>query len=92
MIYACRPQKLTMNTCMLQYQGPDELDKARAEWFALAGERRRDKEERARLVEESKRRHKEWWGLDEEGKLQGKRLETVAERATREKAESEGRR
>ncbi|KAF9731181.1 hypothetical protein PMIN06_008084 [Paraphaeosphaeria minitans] len=94
MIYACRAQKLTMNTCMLQYQGPDELDKARAEWFALAGERRRDKEERAKLVEEGKRRHKEWWGLDEHGKLQGKKLETKLERETREAGERvvEGRR
>ncbi|KAF1966660.1 hypothetical protein BU23DRAFT_544139 [Bimuria novae-zelandiae CBS 107.79] len=75
MIYACRPQKLAMNTCMLQYQGQAELDAARAEWFALAGERKREKEERARLIEESKQRHKEWWGLDERGKLQGKRLE-----------------
>ncbi|KAJ4358082.1 uncharacterized protein N0V89_002661 [Didymosphaeria variabile] len=80
MIYACRPQKLAMNTCMLQYQGQDELDKARAEWFALAGERRREKEERARLVEESKKRHKDWWGLDEKGRLQGKRLEEKLER------------
>lgn len=76
-----------MNTCMLQYQGQDELDKARAEWFALAGERRREKEERARLVEEGKRKHKEWWGLDEEGKLQGKRLE---EKLERERAEGRG--
>lgn len=88
--FHCRAEKLAMNTCMLQYQGQDELDKARAEWFALAGERRREKEERARLVEESKRRHKEWWGLDEEGKLQGKKLETKAE--TEARVEREGRR
>ena len=82
MIYACRAQKLTMNTCMLRYQGPDELDAARAEWFARAGERRREKEEMARRVEEGKRRHKEWWGLDEEGKLQGKKLEASKEGET----------
>ncbi|KAJ4292820.1 hypothetical protein N0V90_009483 [Kalmusia sp. IMI 367209] len=75
MIYACREQKLAMNSCMIQYQGQDELDKARAEWFALAGERKRAREERERLIEDSRRKHKEWWGLDEEGKLQGKRLE-----------------
>ena len=69
-----------MNTCMLQYQGQDELDKARAEWFALAGERRREKEEKARKVEEGKKKYYEWWGLDEEGKLQGKRLEEKLER------------
>ena len=78
-----------MNTCMLKYQGQDELDKARAEWFTLAGERRKEKEERARLVEESKRKHKEWWGLDDEGKLQGRRLEEKAERERRAKMEAE---
>lgn len=79
-----------MNSCMLQYQNQDEFDKARAEWFTLAGERKRQKEEMARKVEEGKRKHKEWWGLDEEGKLQGKKLETEAERLKR--VEEEGRR
>jgi COX assembly protein 1 len=64
-----------MNSCMLLYQGQDELDAARAEWFQLAGERRRAREERERAVEEGRKKHKEWWGLDEEGKLQGKKLE-----------------
>jgi hypothetical protein len=41
MIYACRESRLLMNSCMLQYQNQDELDKARREWFALAGERRK---------------------------------------------------
>jgi COX assembly protein 1 len=41
MIYACRQPRLAMNSCMLQYQNQDELDKARLEWFALAGERRK---------------------------------------------------
>lgn len=41
MIYACRQPRLAMNSCMLQYQNQDELDKARAEWFALAGERKK---------------------------------------------------
>ena len=40
MIYACRQPRLAMNSCMLQYQNQDELDKARLEWFALAEERR----------------------------------------------------
>jgi COX assembly protein 1 len=61
---------------MVQYQGQDELDKARAEWFQLAGERRRQKEEIARKTEEAKRLHKEWWGLDPEtGKLRGRAAE-----------------
>jgi hypothetical protein len=41
MIYSCRQPRLKMNACMLQYQNQDELDKARKEWFALAGERRK---------------------------------------------------
>jgi COX assembly protein 1 len=41
MIYACRDARLAMNSCMLQYQNQDELDKARQEWFALAGERKK---------------------------------------------------
>jgi COX assembly protein 1 len=65
---------------MLQYQGPEEMDKARAEWFKLAGERKRAKEQKARELEEARRKHKEWWSLDEEGKLQGRRAEEAAER------------
>lgn len=64
-----------MNSCMIQYQGQEELDKARAEWFALAGERKREREAFKEKVEESRRKHKEWWNLDEKGKLQGKRAE-----------------
>ncbi|KAF2677778.1 hypothetical protein K458DRAFT_395584 [Lentithecium fluviatile CBS 122367] len=75
MVWACRTQKLAMNTCMLRYQGQDELDKARAEWFALAGERRREKQEMAQRLEEARRQHREWWNLDAQGKLQGKRVE-----------------
>ncbi|KAF2177696.1 hypothetical protein K469DRAFT_463057, partial [Zopfia rhizophila CBS 207.26] len=75
MVWACRAQKLAMNSCMVQHQGQEELDKARAEWFRLAGERRREKEERERRVEEAKKKHQEWWNLDEHGRLQGKRAE-----------------
>jgi COX assembly protein 1 len=64
-----------MNSCLLQYQGPEEMDKARAEWFTLAGERRRQKEEEQRKLEEARRQHKEWWNLDEHGKLMGKKAE-----------------
>ncbi|PSN67129.1 hypothetical protein BS50DRAFT_621207 [Corynespora cassiicola Philippines] len=81
MVWACRDQKITMNSCMLQYQGQEEMDKARAQWFALAGERRRAKEEMERKVEEGRRKHKEWWNLDEEGHLQGKRAELAREAA-----------
>ncbi|KAF1914458.1 hypothetical protein BDU57DRAFT_500838 [Ampelomyces quisqualis] len=75
MIYACRSSRLSMNACMLQYQNQDELDAARLEWFQLAGERKREREEYARRVEDARNKHKEWWSLDEGGRLQGKRLE-----------------
>lgn len=71
MAWACRDSKLTMNSCLLSYQKPEEMDKARAEWFALAGERKRAKEERARKEEEARRKHREWWGIaDPEGRFQ----------------------
>ncbi|KAF1954635.1 hypothetical protein CC80DRAFT_493757 [Byssothecium circinans] len=87
MVWACRTQKLAMNSCMMKYQGQDEMDKARAEWFALAGERREKKRELARQIEEGRRKHKEWWNLDEHGKLQGKRAETAEEKRVREERE-----
>ncbi|RMZ67464.1 cytochrome c oxidase biogenesis [Pyrenophora seminiperda CCB06] len=77
MIYACRAPRLAMNACMLQYQNQDELDKARQEWFALAGERRRAREEHQRKLEEAREKHKEWWNLDENGRTVGKRAEEV---------------
>ncbi|KAH3907322.1 COX assembly mitochondrial protein [Parastagonospora nodorum] len=75
MIYACRAPRLAMNSCMLQYQNQDELDKARAEWFKLAGERKKAREEHQRRLEDARSKHKEWWNLDESGQLQGKRVE-----------------
>jgi COX assembly protein 1 len=64
-----------MNACMLQYQTQDELDTARRQWFTLAGERKRQREEHKRQLEDARSKHKEWWNLDEEGKVQGKRAE-----------------
>lgn len=39
------------------------MDKARAEWFRLAGERKRAKEERAKKEAEAMRKHREYWGI-----------------------------
>lgn len=75
MIYACRAPRLAMNACMLQYQTQDELDAARSEWFALAEERQQARREHKRRLEEARSKHKEWWNLDDEGRLQGKRVE-----------------
>lgn len=68
-----------MNNCLIQYQGQEEMDIARKEWFRLAGERRRQKEEAAEKLADARRKHKEWWNLDEHGKLQGKRAEVEEE-------------
>ncbi|KAI8933647.1 hypothetical protein NX059_009370 [Plenodomus lindquistii] len=75
MIYACRAPRLAMNSCMLQYQNQDELDAARREWFSLAGERKKAREEYQRALEDARHKHKEWWSLDDEGRLRGKRAE-----------------
>lgn len=79
MIYACRAPRLAMNSCMLQYQNQAELDKARQEWFQLAGERKKEREERARKLEDARSKHKEWWNLDEGGRLVGKQAEVGGE-------------
>ncbi|KAF2107535.1 cytochrome c oxidase biogenesis protein Cmc1 like-domain-containing protein [Lophiotrema nucula] len=62
MVFKCRPQKLAMNNCMLKYQGHEEMDKARAEWFRLAGERKRQREEEERRLQENRKLKREWWG------------------------------
>lgn len=83
MIYACRAPRLAMNACMLQYQNQDELDKARSEWFELAEERRAARLAHKRKLEEARGKHKEWWNLDDSGRLMGKRAEEGGEGAIR---------
>jgi COX assembly protein 1 len=79
MIYACRQPRLVMNACMLQYQNQDELDKARSEWFELAEERQKARAEHKRKLADARDKHKEWWNLDDSGRLQGKVLEKDSE-------------
>ncbi|KAL6708883.1 hypothetical protein ACN47E_002290 [Coniothyrium glycines] len=76
MIYACRQPRLKMNSCMLQYQNQEELDKARAEWFTLASTRRAQRLEHARKLEDARHKHKEWWNLDDQGRTVGRRAES----------------
>ncbi|KAJ4982546.1 hypothetical protein SVAN01_11958 [Stagonosporopsis vannaccii] len=83
MIYACRAPRLAMNACMLQYQNQAELDAARSEWFALAEERKRARAEHKRKLEDARNKHKEWWNLDDEGRLQGRRVEDGGHGVTR---------
>ena len=77
MAWACRDQRLAMNSCMLRYQGQDEMDAARATWFLQAGERKRKKEELAEKEREARRKHAEWWNLRE---AEEREKERVADR------------
>jgi hypothetical protein len=90
MIYACRQPRLAMNACMLQYQNQSELDKARAEWFQLAGERKAAREEHQRRLEDARSKHKEWWNLDENGQLKGKDGRKFGERSEENRIDGSG--
>lgn len=57
-----------MNTCMNAHATREEEDKAREEWFEKIPERRAEKAEEERKKEEMRRKHREWWGLDEQGR------------------------
>lgn len=49
--WVCREQRLAMNSCMLAHAKPEELDRAREEWFAGREARRREREETEAAVE-----------------------------------------
>lgn len=66
--WACRPQRLVMNTCMVAHATPEEQDRAREEWFATRDVRRKEREEKEKKRLEQKKFHNEWWGLDDDGK------------------------
>lgn len=84
--WACRAQKLAMNACLLSYQGQDELDKARMQWFQEAGERKRAREERERKAAEALKKHREYWGIEDmEKKVRMEREEKERLRAERER-------
>ncbi|KAK0509249.1 hypothetical protein JMJ35_008620 [Cladonia borealis] len=65
--WACRPQRLAMNGCMMTHATQKEQDAAREEWFATMDERRRKREEEERKKQEVKRLHREWWERDKDG-------------------------
>ncbi|KAF1926310.1 uncharacterized protein M421DRAFT_422999 [Didymella exigua CBS 183.55] len=90
MIYACRAPRLAMNACMLQYQNQDELDRARSEWFELAEERKRARREHKRRLEDARGKHKEWWNLDDSGRLMGKKAEEGAGRREENRVDASG--
>ncbi|KAH0536502.1 hypothetical protein FGG08_006627 [Glutinoglossum americanum] len=71
--WACRQERLAMNSCMIIHATQQEQDAAREEWFATRLERQRQREEKKKKRIEQEKFHREWWGLDEKDKLKGQR-------------------
>jgi COX assembly mitochondrial protein 1 len=57
-----------MNSCMVQHATQAEMDKAREDWFRGREARRREREEKEVKRKENEKLHREWWGLDEQGR------------------------
>lgn len=66
--FMCRAERRKMNTCMMQFANQTEQDLAREEWFATRDLRKKEREEKEEKRIEQEKFHREWWGLDEEGK------------------------
>ena len=64
----CRVQRRAMNTCMIRFATQQEQDAARAEWFATRDDRKKEREEKEEKRKEQEKFHREWWGLDEQGR------------------------
>ena len=63
--WACRKQRLAMNSCMVQYASQKEQDAAREEWFATMDLRRHEMEEKKRQKAEAEKFFKEWWDISD---------------------------
>lgn len=61
--WACRTERLTMNTCMISFATQREQDAAREEWFATRDLRLKERDEKEEKRKEQERFHNEWWGL-----------------------------
>lgn len=61
--WACRAERLGMNSCMVSYATQKEQDAAREEWFSTRDERMRQREEKEKKIKEQEKFHREWWGL-----------------------------
>lgn len=57
-----------MNSCMVAHATQEEQDAAREEWFATRDVRRRERELKEQKRKEQEKFHREWWGLDEQGR------------------------
>ena len=63
--WACRKQRLVMNSCMVQYASQKEQDAAREEWFATMDLRQHEMEERKRQKADAEKFFKEWWDISD---------------------------
>ena len=61
--WACRKQRLAMNSCMIRYASQKEQDAAREEWFATMDSRRLQMEEKKRQKVEAEKFFREWWEI-----------------------------
>ena len=61
--WACRNQRLAMNSCMVQYASQKEQDAAREEWFATMDLRRLEMEDKKRQKAEAEKFFKDWWDI-----------------------------
>jgi COX assembly protein 1 len=62
--WACRQQRLAMNSCMIAHASQQEQDAAREEWFATMDLRKKEREEKEKKKRESEKFFREWWDLD----------------------------
>ena len=75
--WACRKQRLAMNSCMIQHASQKEQDAAREEWFATMDLRRLEMEEKKRQKVEAEKFFKEWWDIP---KSSGQKKEETSEK------------
>jgi COX assembly protein 1 len=61
--WACRNQRLAMNSCMISHATQEEQDAAREEWFATRDKRAEERAAKERKRIEQEKFHREWWGL-----------------------------
>ncbi|KAL9071417.1 MAG: hypothetical protein Q9161_004276 [Pseudevernia consocians] len=74
--WACRKQRLEMNSCMIQHASQKEQDAAREEWFATMDLRRLEAEERKRQKAKAEKFFKEWWDVPKSsGQEEGEKAE-----------------
>lgn len=68
-----------MNGCMISYATLEEQDRAREEWFASREDRRKQKEKEAAEHEAKLKLKRDFWGVNEEGRLldRDKRVDTI---------------